>query len=591
MPNYSQWDQSRLIDRINSLEEQIRELTTRHKSECDLLTPQSSPFARGTSPKKARSMNLSKYTTRFIALKFAYLGQNYNGLEHANGNITPLPTIEEEIWKALVKCRLIFPPLAEKYNPLVPVDRTKPFSLDWDGCEYSKCGRTDRGVSAFGQVIGIRVRSARPKPRERNSVSVSDVKSHAEELRHAERSPGVIDDGLLASTGAGKSEEEEPWDDIGNELPYLQMLNNVLPEDIRVLAWCPHPPAGFDARFSCRERRYKYFFTQPAFSPTPGPLGYRRSALDPSCCELREGWLDIDAMRKAAKYLEGEHDFRNFCKVDPSKQIKNHVRKIYYANIEKLDPVTSPLAYLAREEFAPKRSSSISTTENTVTSAAAEVYTFTVHGSAFLWHQVRQMVGILFLIGQGLESPELVLQLLDVENMPRRPAYDLASDVPLVLWDTVFPDERSGSRQDALDWVYAGDPRTLISRTVQSDGKFGRNSTVDKLWSVWRKRKMDEILAGTLLNLVVEQGDRSSIERGGFLSTDKQLLNRHLKTWNGGNSGKVSGKYVPVMQKPRTDTPEEINARYAAKKEKKMAGKAAAAVAAAGPAPACESHC
>ncbi|KAI5291462.1 hypothetical protein KEM52_000163, partial [Ascosphaera acerosa] len=313
----------------------------------------------------------------------------------------------------------------------------------------------------------------------------------------------------------------------------------------------------------------------------------------------REGYLDIAAMRQAAKYLEGEHDFRNFCKVDPSKQIKNHVRRIYYADIEKLDPATTPLAYLAQKHFRPggcDGSESASKggvdTVAKLSSSATDVYTFTVHGSAFLWHQVRQMVGILFLVGQGLESPELVRELLDVERMPRRPAYELASDTPLVLWDTIFPDESegstdrdsgsdsdSGSRADALDWVYAGDARTLQSRvgSAQSDGKFGQNSTVDKLWSVWRQRKMDEILAGSLLDLVVQQGDASSVERGGFRPGSRDMAVRHPKVWVGGNSGRVSGRYVPVMQKPRIDTPEEINARYAAKREKKMAARAAAA--------------
>ncbi|KAL7617024.1 hypothetical protein Lser_V15G00158 [Lactuca serriola] len=30
-----------------------------------------------------------------------------------------------------------------------------------------------------------------------------------------------------------------------------------------------------------------------------------------------------------------------------------------------------------------------------------------IKGSAFLWHQVRCMVAVLFLIGQGLESPDV----------------------------------------------------------------------------------------------------------------------------------------------------------------------------------------
>ncbi|KAI5296973.1 hypothetical protein KEM55_005326 [Ascosphaera atra] len=347
-----------------------------------------------------------------------------------------------------------------------------------------------------------------------------------------------------------------------------------------MLAWCPHPPPGFDARFSCRERRYKYFFTQPAFTPTPGPMGFRKSGRDASARNLREGWLDIDAMRKAAKYLEGENDFRNFCKVDPSKQIKNHVRKIYYAGIERLDPKTSPLGYLAQKDFLPEQNSEEALLSGPPGSSTAEVYTFTVHGSAFLWHQVRQMVGILFLVGQGFEAPEIVLELLDVEKNPRRPAYDLASDAPLVLWDTVFPDETTASREDALDWVYAGDPRTLNARTGSNDGKFGPHSTVDKLWSVWRKRKIDEVLAGALLNEVVKQGDRSSVERGGFRSVGEAVLERNPKVWVGGDDARVAGKYLPVMMKPRTDTPAEMNARYALKKEKKVADKMAALAAA-----------
>ncbi|KAI5289064.1 hypothetical protein KEM55_008910, partial [Ascosphaera atra] len=124
--DYSQWDSSRLISRITELEHQLQTLSLRRNG--------SPNRSRSSSPKKVpRPIDFSKYTTRFIALKFAYLGQNYNGLEHANGNITPLPTVEEEVWKALVKCRLIFPPAAVDYNPNVPVDRSKPFDLDWEG--------------------------------------------------------------------------------------------------------------------------------------------------------------------------------------------------------------------------------------------------------------------------------------------------------------------------------------------------------------------------------------------------------------------------------------------------------------------------
>ncbi len=81
---------------------------------------------------------------------------------------------------------------------------------------------------------------------------------------------------------------DKPRKDCDEEIDYVRSLNKVLPEDIRIVAWSP-VAADFDARFNALARTYKYYF-------------------------LRDG-LDVDKMRQAAKLLEGEHDFRNFCKV------------------------------------------------------------------------------------------------------------------------------------------------------------------------------------------------------------------------------------------------------------------------------------
>ena len=104
-------------------------------------------------PRAEREFDPTKYSTRLVAFKLAYLGKRYNGFEYHKGNWTPLPTIEEELWKAFSKARLISPGGA---NPL------EPGEVNWEGTDYTKCGRTDKGVSAFGQVIGIRIRSNRP---------------------------------------------------------------------------------------------------------------------------------------------------------------------------------------------------------------------------------------------------------------------------------------------------------------------------------------------------------------------------------------------------------------------------------------------
>ncbi|KAJ0024792.1 hypothetical protein Pint_07845 [Pistacia integerrima] len=65
-----------------------------------------------------------------------------------------------------------------------------------------------------------------------------------------------------------------------------------------------------------------------------------------------------------------------------------------------------------------------------------------IRGTAFLWHQVRCMVAVLFMIGQGLESDEVhsifPYALLDIERTPRKPQYIMAPEVPLVLRSCEF---------------------------------------------------------------------------------------------------------------------------------------------------------
>lgn len=463
-----------------------------------------------------------------------------------------------------------------------------PEEVSWEGCEYSKCGRTDKGVSAFGQVIGIRVRSNRPQVRQNG---VDHYQSSGEELRDAQELDKVtqVDDIRLESSASNEDRTSEllvpgtnhdharPFHDINDELPYTQILNRLLPEDIRILAWCPNPPHSFSARFSCRERRYRYFFTQPAFAPVPGSQGV---PANPSYGQRRrEGWLDIEAMRQGARHFVGLHDFRNFCKVDASKQITNFERRIFHADIEAVEPNTAPVGYIADPEF--RMSEGVCKSENAPERSASEevsstpqVYTFTVHGSAFLWHQVRHMAAILFLIGQGLESPSIVPTLLDVHNNPTKPQYELADAAPLVLWDCIFPSEGDASRRDALDWTYVGDQAGSENgvATGSGKGKYGMGGVVDDLWRVWRGRKMDEVLAGMLLDVVAGQGSLPDNIR--FQSTEQQsgkARARSQRIFDGSNAPRLAGRYVPILQRPRMESVGIANAKYAARKELELA--------------------
>jgi tRNA pseudouridine38/39 synthase len=576
--DYRSWSNVDLIARITNLEAQLRTQTAAYRtlqsqptSTSSSPNPPKTPRRRSLSPsRRASPFDPSKYSTRHIALKFAYLGGRYNGYEHASGNITPLPTIEEVLWKALRKARLISPPTTGADESMEVIwnseQRMKmgPLGISWDGCEYSKCGRTDKGVSAFGQVVGVRVRSNRPLVAQKIDGDDGARDEIHESNTVIDEANGILDLPDIDADDLMSGPYESTFHPINDELPYITILNSILPSDIRILAWCPTPPPGFDARFSCKERRYKYFFTNPAFMPTPGPLGLQTAAGKEST--TREGWLDIEAMKKAAKKLEGLHDFRNFCKIDPSKQMPSCERRITHADIEEVKQRGGPVSIDTEPALGNVVDRKAAFGNGAVPqSCGPRVYSFNVNGSAFLWHQVRHMAAILFLVGQGLESPAVVDDLLDIEANPGRPMYEMASDSPLVLWDCIFANQDSAGDEDVLDWVYTGDARGIPALTIKTDGKFGQGGVVDEVWTQWRKHKMNEILSSSLLDLIISQGDGSAMNRGGFRDIEA-VKTRSQKIFDGSETPRMAGRYVPVLQKPRLDSVEAKNAKYRAGK-------------------------
>ncbi|KAH0623231.1 hypothetical protein JD844_031313 [Phrynosoma platyrhinos] len=195
--------------------------------------------------------------------------------------------------------------------------------------------------------------------------------------------------------------ENKPGDTTNNkatktsEIFYTHILNQVLPPDIRVLAWAPAEP-NFSARFSCLKRTYRYFFP---------------------CADL-----DIGLMNRAAEKFVGTHDFRNLCKMDVANGVTRFHRTILAASVQ---PVEKDDETEQQNPF--------------------QMYYFEVTGQAFLYHQVRCMMAILFLIGQRMEKPELIDELLDIENNPRKPQYSMAAEFPLVLYNCEF---------ENIQWLY-----------------------------------------------------------------------------------------------------------------------------------------
>ena len=144
---------------------------------------------------KQRDVDWSKASYRRIALKFAYLGAKFNGLQIQTACAS---TVESHLWRAIVRAKL------RKAD-------------DMPGEGYSRCARTDKGVSAFQQVVTINLRT-------KGSATVySGSKNGADEF------------------------------------DYVTCINGSLPPEIRILAWCPVSDT-FDARHNCTHRVYQYNF-------------------------------------------------------------------------------------------------------------------------------------------------------------------------------------------------------------------------------------------------------------------------------------------------------------------------------------------
>lgn len=177
-------------------------------------------------------------------------------------------------------------------------------------------------------------------------------------------------------------------------MKYCKILNKLLPRDIRCISSAEVHPE-FSARFNCKSRTYKYFF----------PIGT----------------LNLELMDKAAQRLVGTHDFRNFCKLDKTKLDTNYERTVESVKISKF-----------LDGYYPNQ----------------DIYELEIRSTAFLWHQIRNIVTILFCVGDGKEEPELVSELLDLSKFEKKPQYCIAYELPLVLFDCEF---------DIDNWEYDGE--------------------------------------------------------------------------------------------------------------------------------------
>uniref|UniRef100_H3CY76 Pseudouridylate synthase 3 n=1 Tax=Tetraodon nigroviridis TaxID=99883 RepID=H3CY76_TETNG len=316
--------------------------------------PTGNAIKRGKKAVKNRPLDFFAHPRRHVALRLAYLGWAYQGFAVQENTDN---TVEARLFEALHKTCLI---------------------QDRQSSNYHRCGRTDKGVSAFSQVTAVQ----------------SSLRST--------QFCGGLGVKLPENVDADKKSQTAV-----SELPYVKMLNRVLPHDIRIWNWAP-AAEGFSARFDCQSRTYRYYFPR--------------------------GSLNVELMADAAERYEGTHDFRNLCKMDVGNGVLQFERTILSSSVTPVNP------------------------EHASSTDQYDIFVFEVRGLAFLYHQVRCMMALLLLIGQKLEAPEIINQLLDVQSNPRKPQYSMAVDYPLVLYHCHF---------EGLDWQQSNDEANHVLSTLQ----------------------------------------------------------------------------------------------------------------------------
>ncbi|MCX8081814.1 MAG: tRNA pseudouridine(38-40) synthase TruA [bacterium] len=157
-------------------------------------------------------------------------------------------------------------------------------------------------------------------------------------------------------------------------------LNSNLPSDIYIKDAKVVSP-DFHSRYSAKKKTYRYLILNCEKSPF----------LQGFVCYVKEK-LDINTMKKSAKYLTGEHDFSAFQSAGSS--IKNTIRKVYNITIKK-----------EKISIAPD----------------IKVISIEITADGFLYKMARNIIGTLIYAGLGKIPPEDIPELITLKDRKKVP--------------------------------------------------------------------------------------------------------------------------------------------------------------------------
>jgi len=167
-------------------------------------------------------------------------------------------------------------------------------------------------------------------------------------------------------------------------------LNSVLPSSIRILS-ARDVSRDFSARFSARSKHYRYII-ENATTPTP--------FLNHYAWHIRSS-LNLSAMKKAAQFLKGKHDWTSFAASQDER--KNHICRVSRLSVRALisDKLMLPVMPEPVQDSALKYKG---------------IVIIEVEADFFLYHMVRNIVGTLVEVGLGRIPPFRVRTILSSKD-------------------------------------------------------------------------------------------------------------------------------------------------------------------------------
>jgi tRNA pseudouridine38-40 synthase len=175
---------------------------------------------------------------------------------------------------------------------------------------------------------------------------------------------------------------------------WMKALNDTLPPSIRVLEVAEAAPE-FHARKSARAKTYRYRIYRGAICP-PFLARYVWHYPYP---------LEESVMVAAASVVVGQHDFTSFAAVDPERVERMAAEEnIETSNARTTNARTSPRTTNVRTIFSSRWTRD------------GEELIYTVRGSGFLHHMVRNLIGTFLLAGKETLTLEDVRRILEARE-------------------------------------------------------------------------------------------------------------------------------------------------------------------------------